>query len=163
MSARVAQWIEHWTSDPKVAGSSPVVCSVYFYGSSLGLFDCSSHTVMRWAKIKNTCHDPWSNQGPLDLQSNALPTELSRLLWHEKLQIDRDSKSSKLGTCRAISEDLGLWSHIITLEHSYSFCGGFVNWKRNLANEWSVKEKEVLPGFEPGSLESESKVLTITP
>ena len=26
------------------------------------------------------CRDPGSNQGPLDLQSNALPTELSRLL-----------------------------------------------------------------------------------
>ena len=25
------------------------------------------------------CHDPGSNRGPLDLQSNALPTELS---WH---------------------------------------------------------------------------------
>ena len=29
---------------------------------------------------KNSCRDPGSNQGPLDLQSNALPTELSRLL-----------------------------------------------------------------------------------
>ena len=27
----------------------------------------------------STCRDPGSNQGPLDLQSNALPTELSRL------------------------------------------------------------------------------------
>jgi hypothetical protein len=26
------------------------------------------------------CRDPGSNQGPLDLQSNALPTELSRLI-----------------------------------------------------------------------------------
>ena len=31
------------------------------------------------------CRDPGSNQGPLDLQSNALPTELSRL---EKLTTD---------------------------------------------------------------------------
>ena len=31
-------------------------------------------------KKKKTCRDPGSNQGPLDLQSNALPTELSRLL-----------------------------------------------------------------------------------
>lgn len=29
--------------------------------------------------IKHYCHDPGLNQGPLDLQSNALPTELSRL------------------------------------------------------------------------------------
>ena len=28
---------------------------------------------------KKQCHDPGSNRGPLDLQSNALPTELS---WH---------------------------------------------------------------------------------
>ncbi len=27
------------------------------------------------------CRDPGSNRGPLDLQSNALPTELSRLLF----------------------------------------------------------------------------------
>ena len=26
------------------------------------------------------CRDPGSNRGPLDLQSNALPTELSRLI-----------------------------------------------------------------------------------
>ena len=30
--------------------------------------------------IFEKCRDPGSNQGPLDLQSNALPTELSRLL-----------------------------------------------------------------------------------
>ncbi len=29
-------------------------------------------------KKKRTCRDPGSNRGPLDLQSNALPTELSR-------------------------------------------------------------------------------------
>ena len=28
---------------------------------------------------QNQCRDPGSNRGPLDLQSNALPTELSRL------------------------------------------------------------------------------------
>ena len=27
---------------------------------------------------QNQCRDPGSNRGPLDLQSNALPTELSR-------------------------------------------------------------------------------------
>ena len=31
-------------------------------------------------KEKKQCRDPGSNQGPLDLQSNALPTELSRLV-----------------------------------------------------------------------------------
>ena len=29
---------------------------------------------------KKNCRDPGSNRGPLDLQSNALPTELSRQL-----------------------------------------------------------------------------------
>ena len=33
-------------------------------------------------KKKKICRDPGSNRGPLDLQSNALPTELSRL--HER-------------------------------------------------------------------------------
>ena len=28
--------------------------------------------------MENKCRDPGSNRGPLDLQSNALPTELSR-------------------------------------------------------------------------------------
>ena len=32
------------------------------------------------AKLKKKCRDPGSNRGPLDLQSNALPTELSRLM-----------------------------------------------------------------------------------
>ena len=31
-------------------------------------------------KKKQRCRNPGSNQGPLDLQSNALPTELFRLL-----------------------------------------------------------------------------------
>ena len=31
---RVAQWIEHWTSDPKVAGSSPVVHYKLFFGEA---------------------------------------------------------------------------------------------------------------------------------
>ncbi len=30
--------------------------------------------------ISKNCRDPGSNRGPLDLQSNALPTELSRLV-----------------------------------------------------------------------------------
>ena len=29
-------------------------------------------------KVDQKCRDPGSNRGPLDLQSNALPTELSR-------------------------------------------------------------------------------------
>ena len=33
--------------------------------------------------VKNDCRNPGSNQGPLDLQSNALPTELFRLVYTE--------------------------------------------------------------------------------
>ena len=32
-----------------------------------------------WLEWPKLCRDPGSNRGPLDLQSNALPTELSRL------------------------------------------------------------------------------------
>ena len=32
--------------------------------------------------MQKQCRDPGSNRGPLDLQSNALPTELSRLIYH---------------------------------------------------------------------------------
>ena len=40
---------------------------------------------IKWAK---QCRDPGSNRGPLDLQSNALPTELSRqLLLPRKIKI----------------------------------------------------------------------------
>ena len=35
---------------------------------------------------KKSCRDPGSNQGPLDLQSNALPTELSRLHTFQLVQ-----------------------------------------------------------------------------
>ena len=36
------------------------------------------HVVCENESKKTSCRDPGSNQGPLDLQSNALPTELSR-------------------------------------------------------------------------------------
>ena len=42
-------------------------------------------------KFKFACRNPGSNQGPLDLQSNALPTELFRLIggkiWIIKLNV----------------------------------------------------------------------------
>ncbi|KAF4524241.1 hypothetical protein B566_EDAN008787 [Ephemera danica] len=34
---------------------------------------------MYWTRNLKSCPDPGLNRGPLDLQSNALPTELSRL------------------------------------------------------------------------------------
>ena len=36
------------------------------------------HYKRRRTKKKEWCRDPGSNQGPSDLQSDALPTELSR-------------------------------------------------------------------------------------
>ncbi len=44
-----------------------------------GPSDLKSSALPLLGKEKN-CRDPGSNQGPLDLQSNALPTELSRLV-----------------------------------------------------------------------------------
>ena len=54
ISATMCPLCEHGFSGKR--GAKPVVCCV--------------------EGAKN-CHDPGSNRGPLDLQSNALPTELS--------------------------------------------------------------------------------------
>ena len=42
------------------------------------MYMCIVYIVQAKKKKKKSCRDPGSNQGPLDLQSNALPTELSR-------------------------------------------------------------------------------------
>ena len=68
--ARLAQSVEHETLNLRVVGSSPTLGANYF---------CIGDKIFSkiiWQK----CRDPGSNRGPLDLQSNALPTELSRLL-----------------------------------------------------------------------------------
>ena len=39
----------------------------------------SNHTKLSAAECFDICRNPGLNQGPLDLQSNALPTELFRL------------------------------------------------------------------------------------
>jgi hypothetical protein len=54
-----------------------------FYLSSLHVAEGGRRPVGQMERerlINKTCRDPGSNRGPLDLQSNALPTELSRLL-----------------------------------------------------------------------------------
>jgi hypothetical protein len=50
------------------------VFKIGFYGAMPK--ELNKYSVSR--SLKN-CRDPGSNRGPLDLQSNALPTELSRL------------------------------------------------------------------------------------
>ena len=65
--ARLAQSVEHETLNLRVVGSSPTLGVIFL--------------VLGWNILKifgQKCRDPGSNRGPLDLQSNALPTELSR-------------------------------------------------------------------------------------
>ena len=54
-----------------------------FRFSSLGLcyIGFSYQNVGVDRRVLRLCRNPGLNQGPLDLQSNALPTELSRLCW----------------------------------------------------------------------------------
>ena len=59
---RIAQSVERWSNKPLVMGSSPIV--------TIFLSVCE--------KREQKCLDRGSNTGPLDLQSNALPTELSK-------------------------------------------------------------------------------------
>ena len=79
--------------------------------------------------LKQNCRDPGSNRGPLDLQSNALPTELSRLVARR-----RESKNERP-------------------ENSH----------KSERSDAKIVGGQVPPRFELGSLDSESRVLTITP
>ena len=79
----------------------------------------------RFDAMSQKCRDPGSNRGPLDLQSNALPTELSRRR-SRRVPIKRATHVSKTA-------------------------------------KWNTKYRQVPPRFELGSLDSESRVLTITP
>ena len=102
------------------------------------IYECSQHLLLRsswqhllcktWFLAQNEsgqkCRDPGSNRGPLDLQSNALPTELSR-------------------------------------PNAYSFGRNYG--RSDELKQVKTKNWEVLPRFELGSLDSESRVLTITP
>ncbi len=47
-------------------------------GHALFFYQFLIHCSPEKKKDKKSCRDPGSNRGPLDLQSNALPTELSR-------------------------------------------------------------------------------------
>ena len=48
---------------------------------------CNEQNYGEEKRKKKTCRNPGLNQGPLDLQSNALPTELFRLLASKHTQI----------------------------------------------------------------------------
>ena len=72
-------------------------------------------------KIK-TCRDQGSNQGPSDLQSDALPTELSRLGEKEDANIEKILPFSKL-LCLLSKEALKHISHYLEnfFEKEYLF------------------------------------------
>ncbi len=62
-------------------------------------------------KKDKMCRYPGSNRGPLDLQSNALPTELSRLCSHmDKQKIIRDSLQ-RIENKKGFERDRLLWVH----------------------------------------------------
>ena len=91
-SARLAQSVEHETLNLRVVGSSPtlgekIFVMIFFVNAQhRGLggmwIDGSDADPGHYRKKGSPkCRDPGSNRGPLDLQSNALPTELSRLAF----------------------------------------------------------------------------------
>jgi hypothetical protein len=59
------------------------------------------------------CRDPGSNRGPLDLQSNALPTELSRLILSLLNIIQWGSKGERTHIMRAGWDRRLLSNHLI--------------------------------------------------
>ena len=54
------------------------ICKDYLKKLQRDLKYTANCITIRGENCKNICRDPGSNRGPLDLQSNALPTELSR-------------------------------------------------------------------------------------
>jgi hypothetical protein len=82
---RLSQW-SHW-----VKGCGPYLAifflcpSMQFLSRSISHFELKTKQTRitrgeNELKVIKICRDPGSNRGPLDLQSNALPTELSQLL-----------------------------------------------------------------------------------
>merc|ERR1711954_204630 len=92
-TARLAQSVEHETLNLRVVGSSPTLGEQFFvrifffviaqHRGPGGMWIDGSDADPGYYRKKGSpeCRDPGSNRGPLDLQSNALPTELSRLAF----------------------------------------------------------------------------------
>ena len=60
-------------------------CEFVCNNSTLILSKFIQQSILRSIILQKQCRDPGSNRGPLDLQSNALPTELSRQIkWNLK-------------------------------------------------------------------------------
>ena len=67
-------------------------------------------------RMKKLCRDPGSNRGPLDLQSNALPTELSRLLLDKRVCHTKTTSPQNLREiCRSVNIIFGKLQHRMLL------------------------------------------------
>ena len=96
--ARIGAWQMHKNTSMKKERHLPFHLTIFQLAAGGWSFVQSwhsSHEQLQWKKTMNCsfsichhrdsiakkeCRDPGSNQGPSDLQSDALPTELSRLL-----------------------------------------------------------------------------------